>query len=265
MWLVGDSIDLRKVARRFKIEIDGRRTEIAAIKTRLIVIDGEFKISTRAIELAMRHDIAIVKIGNPIDFWIYKTYPKKDVSLLLRQFEVCKYMDTSELEQAIIHNINSLFSRLGIKRVYSVDSAVEEFVHTVELKRGVNPKDVERYLKSFLIAESLDFVLKSGLEPSIGIRSSTIAEDMALPLIPISVWYTILVLDFIPTDLKVLELRRSILRKFKNVLKRPVENVHGVVKPIITHLKLQVEAFASSLRNPMYSFEFFRVGDLLLE
>jgi len=275
-WIVADGVKVSKESERFVVEYEGKKYEIAAMTANLIVIDGDFVITTAALELASRNDVTLALIKGGDLMWFYKAFPRKDVSYFIHQYEATKSRTdiVEALARGFRHNCTRLAKRLRIK---VPELEVNEFYEykanllglvtkSVSSKLGVNERKLTSlvdYLRLFVLAECLDSIVKLGLNPFLGfVHKGSLVHDLELLFEFSLLWRSLLdfnkPLDFI--DINDSSSKRTLLRSLRRTLESTVVDVKGRRYTLYRHMRVTARSLRSSILNPSLKFEPFLVS-----
>jgi len=259
-WIVLRECEIGRRSGRFTIKHDNKIDEIAAVKTYLLVIDSDFKISLEAIRLASENSITLFIVDRDRYTWLTHSYVEKNIDYVLNQYNIFRKSYLKKMfDKAVRENILRLNKRIG------VDEYCEDICGIVSDIKGIDRKilsEIENYFKLFVVAECLDAIIRSGLTPYIPIYSF-LPEDFEKMFHHIAVWYSILDIDekvFLNHDLNNYSYKRSILKYLRERLNRELIDIYGNRRPLIQHIKSYIKSLASHVLNPLAQFNPFIAG-----
>lgn len=253
-WVIGDKARISRVSGRFLVELDGRKTEVAAVKTDTLVVDAALDVTTGALGLASEHDVTISCLASGLK-WFTSPFPQRDVETLLRQYEAARV--GSDIEKRIEEAYRREYRRLA-RKLGSSDLAEGVARRVIWSRAGV--AKVAGYLKQFLYAEALDAVVKAGLTPYIGfVNKGFLPADLAMEFEPYVLWPVLLHLNFPEPETLSTEVKRRLARLLKSRLGMEAVSQAGVRASLRKHMRLQAKAMASVVRRPAVRYEAFKV------
>ena len=275
-WVVADWVRVSKESERFVVEYEGKKYEIAAMIADLIVIDGDFTITTAALELASRNNVTMVFIRGKDLMWFYKAFPSKDVSYFIYQYEAVR--SRTDITDALIRGFYHNYTRIARKLKIKVpklklgmfceykDNLLGLVAESVSSKLRVDKErliSLADYLRLFVLAECLDSVIKLGLSPFMGfIHKESLIHDLELLFEFSLVWCSLLDFDR-PLDSVNINSgpsKRALLRSLRRMLESPVADVKGRKYTFYKHLRSTARSLRSSILNPSIKFEPFLVS-----
>ncbi|MCD6369134.1 MAG: CRISPR-associated endonuclease Cas1 [Thermoproteales archaeon] len=253
LWVLGKNIFIGKKSGRFLVEIDGVKNEIAALKLRTIIVSGRVEATSRALELAFRNDVSIILLEDKL-LWLYKSFPEKDVSLLLNLYKYSREI-VEELSKA------AEFNRKEVSRKFTRGVDIGKAILSTKKCSLEDLLRLSLFLDKFLVGESLDFLLKTGLTP-ITSNNIFLPKLIAEVFKPIALQVFLLKKMSSRMNLEDFGVLKWILADFKKHLKETViSDLEGYSKNIIEHMEVCVKSLAMFLRNPVArEFKAFRMG-----
>ena len=268
-WIIAENFKIKSRSRRFLIEIDEDRAEVAARKIDLLVLYGDGWITSEALALAVEEAVNMVIIGDEL-IWL-EGRPYRDVEYLMAQYD---WLNISEVSHKILNTyIRSAgyflrkrrIANLNVKHLIEVKNLEEKYRRSREILEKVFADYAKKkikeevfsealiFLEKLLDAEVLDAILRAGLTPHLSFVEdiplySFIALEFRGPLL----WESVLRIEELHIEnLKNLE----DLRRIAEILKIRLSGlVPGSKRSYREAIRRRVKALASVFRNPLASY-----------
>ena len=262
-WVVANRYVLGARSRRFLLEVDGERVEVAAVKAYLIALRGDGWVTARALELAREEGVCLAFIGRKLSW----AGPEgvRGVEYVLAQGSEWR---RAEVSRALLATAAIEFGRLtgrGVEELASLEEEAllrevegmrNELTHRVAEAFNVDASwagEAANVVRKFLYAECLSAVLSAGLSPHIGvIGDRPLYEDLSLEFEPAVVWEPLLSLAKrvpAPLDLGDVQGVRLILASAKRRLEGAAWP--GCRRSLNYVIRRRALALASSLASPI--------------
>jgi len=257
-WVVAREYSVKRRSRRFVVEADGSRVEVAASRVYLLALLGEGWITTGALELAYGENVCIAFIGDRLAW--FEPKPIRGVEYLIAQFKPERGAEVAEsIRRSWIAGAGEFLKKLGRRSgASSVEELRGEVRGAVASYLGATAAWIERLegvYRRFLEAECLSALLNAGLSPHLSLSGrEPVLEEFSLEFEFQMVWEPMLSAGragLTRVDLSEVSALRSALRYAK-------DRLEGLVAPHTTLRSLiwrKARALASSLLNPLMSYE----------
>lgn len=269
-WIISSNYSIGKKSKRFIVEIDDSKFELAAASYELLVLHGDGAISSEALMLALEEDVNVVIIDNDFSLSWFSGFVK-GVEYLLSQKSFAKLPDhpNAIIDTYILSGCNFL-SEVGyqvdkelVEYLLSIDDIERKFLEVfsrfesitlnlLSVELGLDTSIIRKLCSlysAFLEAEVLSAIIFSGLSPVIGfLNKRMLYRDLSLEFKFPIVWKSVLNLrDEQIKDLDSMENKRRVLR----VLKGRMEEVSSYYKVSYRELiRRRARLLASSMINP---------------
>ena len=270
-WIIAEKYRVGARSKRFLVEINDEKVEIAARTMDLLVFYGNGVITSSAFFLALEEGVNIVLIGDGL-VWMENLF--KDVEYLLSQYYQEKgFGAVHAVLNSYIKSARYFLSRNGVKvstrKLVEIGDPEEKYKKSIEtlenafieyasnhLGYSTNMIDsLSDFYFKFLKAEVLNGVLRAGLNPHLSlIENAQLYELLALELKPPLVWESIIrIRDALIGEL---DSKASTLRRVAAILKNKLENPLPGHKISYRYAMLKrIEALAVALKNPLLEYK----------
>ncbi|RLE87067.1 MAG: hypothetical protein DRJ67_05740 [Thermoprotei archaeon] len=253
-WLAAERYSIRRRSKRFIVETEGGREEVAAPRIYLLALLGDGWVTSGALELAYEEGVFIAFVGDPLT-WL-EPRPVRGVEYVMAQYEPERGEEVYEaILDSWLRGARELLRRLRAPPIgASIEELREELRKSVASRLGLGEGEVEALEKAcmgFLKAEALCALHQAGLSPHLSLSGEApLLEEFSLEFEHELVWKPLIGLGR-RVGLGSWELLRRALRAAK-------DRLEGYVSPRTTLRSLmwrRAKALAASLLNPLMRYE----------